>query len=232
MKRKDRLLPSRDAQIELTPLEEGLKSAIFADNRAKGAFENLVRHNYEVNQLIIHLTLWARSPKVLFSNSARAELPSRDTKRKLERLSRKLRLIAQERDFCKGLLNPRFLRANRVIVENGGTEMARRVELLPQTLNVYSSLLTRSLLVTHAFARKEKTLNEYRAEFTRIFLDSVKGTTKRDRIDSVVELFNLASRYFGLEEHFEKRALAAQLRRLREKVEKRPRVRPAGSKAP
>src|SRR5260370_26182376 len=115
-----------------------------------------------------------------------------------------------------------------MVQEKGGPEMARRVELLPQTLSMYSSLLTRSLLTKNAFARKEKTLNEQRAEFTRIFFDSVKGATQKDRIDSVVELFNLASRHFCLGEHFEKRALAAQLNRLRKKLQPSPHPMPVG----
>jgi hypothetical protein len=225
MARKNRVTQPKSLETRLTALEEGLKGAIFADNKAKRAFENLVAHGYEADRLIIHLTLWARSPKVLFSNSARSELPSRDAKRALQRLSLRLRLIAHElvtQDNCKELLNPKFLRVNRMVQENGGSEMARCVELLPQTLSMYSRLLTRSLLIKNAFARDEKTLNGHRAEFTCIFFDSVKGTTQKDRIDSVVELFNLASRYFGLGEHFEKRALTAQLNRLRKRLQRPP----------
>jgi hypothetical protein len=220
MPRKSRPTRPKSSETKLTALEEGLKGAISTDGKAKRAFENLVAHGYDADRLIIHLTLWARSPKVLFSNSARSELPSRDGKRSLERLSLRLRLIAGElvdQDICKELLNPKFLRVNRIVHENGGPEMARCLELLPQTLDMYSSLLTRNLLIKNSFARDEKTLNEHRAEFTRIFFDSVKGTTQKDRIDSVVELFNLASRHLGLGEHFEKRALTAQLNRLRKK---------------
>src|SRR5712692_9454297 len=223
MPRKKRLMQPKNLAPMLTALEEGLKGAIFADDKAKRAFENLVAHGYDADRLIIHLTLFPRSPTGLVSNSARSELTPRGAQGALERLSRRLRLIAHElvdQDLCKELLNPKFLRVNRIVQENRGPEMGRCVELLPQTLSLYSSLLARSLLIKNAFARNEKTPNEQRAECTRIFFDSVKGTTQKDRIDSVVELFNLASRHFGLGEHFEKRALAAQLNRLRKKLQR------------
>jgi hypothetical protein len=181
MHRKNRLMRPKSLEPKLTVLEEGLKGAIFADDKAKRAFENLVAQGYDADRLIIHLTLWARSPKVLFSNSARSELPPRDAKGALERLSRRLRLIAHElvdQDLCKELLNPQFLRVNRMVQENGGPEMARCVELLQQTLSMYSSLLTRSLLIKNAFARKSTRLSQE----TRYGLRCLARQSKRGQL--------------------------------------------------
>jgi hypothetical protein len=222
MLRKQRTTQPHGLKPVLTTLEEGLRDAIFAEPGAKRAFLNLVQHGYEANHLIVSLTLWARSPEVLYSYSARSELPGRDARRVLERLPLKLRAIADEvvgQGLCKELLDPKFLQRNQMIRENGGSEMGRCMELLPQTLRMCSRLLTRNLLIKSRFARHDKTLHEHRAEFTRIFCDSVKGTTRKDRVDSVVILFNVTSQHLSLGEHFEKRALTAQLRRLREKVQ-------------
>src|SRR5260370_34070486 len=144
MPTKKRLIQSKSLETKLTALEEGLKGAIFAHGKAKKAFENLVAHDYDDDRLIIQLTLWAKSPKVLFSNSARSELPSRDAKRSLEQLSHRLRLIAHElvdQDLCKELFDPKFLRVNRMVQENGGAGDGRRVGLLPPTPRKYSSPL-------------------------------------------------------------------------------------------
>jgi hypothetical protein len=77
MPRKSRPMQSKGLETKLTALEEGLKSAISANDRAKRAFENLVAHGYDADRLMIHLMLWARSPEVLYNNS----LPARRTLR-------------------------------------------------------------------------------------------------------------------------------------------------------
>ena len=87
--------------IKPTSLEEGLRSAILADEKGRKALENLTARGYHPDSLIIHLTLWARSPRILFDNSAKGELPSREKKRKLERLVKRLRLVAAELDGYK-----------------------------------------------------------------------------------------------------------------------------------
>jgi hypothetical protein len=222
---KKRVSQSKSLGPRLTALEEGLRDAILQSDRGKRAFGNLLACGYEADRLIIHLTLWGRSPDVLFSSSARSDLPTRDKTRSLERLPFKLRKMADElagMNFCQEMLDPKFLQRNQMVQENGGAEMARCVELLPQTLRLYSRLLTRTLLIKNRYASLDRTLNEHRAEFTRIFFDSVKETTGKDRIDSVLILFNLVSQHFGLGDHFEKRALTARLKRLRQKAQVSP----------
>src|ERR1700694_5732770 len=86
----------KSPEPKLTALEKGLRDAILESDRGKRAFGNLVAHSYDPNHLIIHLTLWGRSPDVLFSSSARSDLPTRDRTRSLERLPLKLRSIADE----------------------------------------------------------------------------------------------------------------------------------------
>src|SRR5216684_4487915 len=124
MLRNEKIAQSKNPN--LTALEEGLRKAVLSENKAKTAFERLVEHGYETNHLIIHLTLWARSPEVLFSQSDRAELPGRDGKKRLQRFSLKLHVIADElagENLCKELLEPKFLERNQIVAQNGGLEM-------------------------------------------------------------------------------------------------------------
>ncbi len=119
---REEITQGESPKPKLTALEEGLRGAILADNRAKRAFENLVAHGYDADRLIIHLTLWARSPEVLFSYSARSGLPTRDGRRALERLPLKLRTVADElveQNVCREVLDPKFLRLNQIVQENG-----------------------------------------------------------------------------------------------------------------
>jgi len=100
-------------------------------------------------------------------------------------------------------------------------EAAWHIAALPDTLRLYAKIVERDLLWFTTFTRKNKTFRQQRPEMTRIFVDHVKLMTGKDRIDSVVLLFNLTSRHLGLNESFEKKALGQQLRRLREKYSRK-----------
>lgn len=194
----------------------GLRKAILEDDEAKKALDNLVKHGYDPDVLIIHLTMWARTPKVLFAETFRSKVPNRDAKRKLESLAHTLSQAAEEigEDAFQGELHNE-LDHHWIIKENGGAEAAERIRLLPETLRLYARVLTWKLYTESRLSRDDKTYLRYSAEQTRIFFDLVRQRTGKDRVDSVVLLFNCASRHFGLGKELEKKALSQQLKRLR-----------------
>ena len=200
-----------------TDVERGLKSAILKDAKAHKAFENLVRNGYQADALIAHLTMWARAPGLLFQKTLRSKVPTRDAKRQLMSLLDTLLLAAKgigADAFQRELLNE--LDHHWMITENGGSKAAERVTLLPDTLRLYAKVLRWQFLMDSRLFRDGKTYNEYRSEQTRIFFDLARKRTGKDRVDSVVPLFECASLHFCLDETFEEKALSQQLKRHRE----------------
>jgi hypothetical protein len=207
---------------ELTKIELGLKRAILEDARAKKAFANLVKHGYQPDILVTHLTMWARSAEVW--KLLQSGLLTRDGMRRLDRFAMHLRRIADELatdTFHRELRNPKLLRVHRIVRDDGGRGMARSISRLPDTLRCYARLVLYAVSIRRAFGRRRRTLPEHQAAITRVFFDEVKRMVRRDRVDSVVPLFNVASAHFGLGERFEKKALSRQLKRLRSKTQAR-----------
>jgi hypothetical protein len=207
---------------ELTKIERGLKRAILQNVEAKKALNNLVKHGYQPDILVTQLTMWARSAEVW--KLRHSGLITRDGMRQLDRFAMHLREIANElttEKFHRELFNPRLLRVHRIVRDDGGRGMARSISRLPDTLRCYARLVLYTVSVRKAFGRRRRTLPEHQAAMTRVFFDELKRTVRRDRVDSVVPLFNIASVHFGLGKHFEKKALSRQLKRLRKKTPSR-----------
>jgi hypothetical protein len=203
----------------LSALERGLEKAIYKDSKANKAFENLVRRGYALDDLLIHLTSWARTPEILFAETLRAKIPNRDTKNKLVSFVSRLRETAAEMDsdkFQREVLDDGQLKRHWIVKGSGSVESAARLRDLPATLRLYAKLLEWQLSMELDLAEAfDKTYLGYQNEQTHLFANEVRKRTQKDRIDSVVALLNCVSRHFHVERRFEKKALSQQLKRLR-----------------
>lgn len=138
--------------------------------------------------------------------------------KRLDSFGTRLRRIADllETDtFCRNLLKPELLKVHRVVRDDSNPAMARLIADLPNTLRCYARLLIHAVSLRWAFSRRRRTLPERQAVMSRILFDEVRRITGRDRIDTVLPLLNIASKHFNLGKRFEKKALSAQLKRLR-----------------
>jgi len=209
------------APSEHTDLERGLEKAIRKDLKSSKAFENLVRNGYASNDLLIDLTIWARTPRVLFAETLGSKIPSRDAKNRLISFVQRLRDTATEMESNKFQLEVRDegqLNRHWIIKKNGEPEAADRIRRLPETLRLYAKLLKWQLLADLRLAKMiDKTYIGYQKEQTLGFANEVRKRTKKDRLDSVVPLLKCASQYFHLNKQIEKKALSQQLKRLRER---------------
>jgi len=219
LKNHSKLNRSATAPGELSELERGLERAIRKDKKATKAFENLVRNGYASNVLLIHLTMWARTPEILFAESLGSKIPDRDAKNKLLSFVSRIRKTAAEMNsdrFQRDVLDDGLLNRHWIVKDNGRGESAARIRDLPETLRLYAKLLEWQLFVGLRLTKNyDKTHLGYQSEQTLIFANEVRTRTQKDRLDSVVPLLNCVSRHCHVEKQFEKKALSQQLRRLR-----------------